>query len=130
LQKLRTDALERGLGVGHGLLLQRRVDAGQQLSLLHLVVEIDKELGNLSRDLRADLNRRDGVERAGRGNGRLQIAALDGCESIRGGLARKRRAMDEHGHACEHDHQGGGDERFLSHDGLHNAALVIHLSGM
>ncbi len=41
LLELRLVALDAGLRIAHGLLGQRRVDAGDELALLHVIVEVD-----------------------------------------------------------------------------------------
>ena len=55
---MRLRALELRLRVLHGLLLQRRIDAREELALLHVVVEVDVDLRDLPGHLRADLHRR------------------------------------------------------------------------
>ena len=54
-----------------------RVDPGQQLALLDRAVEVDEELLDLARDLRADGDRRDGGQRSRGGHHRGERAALD-----------------------------------------------------
>ena len=79
---------------------------------------VGQQLGDLSRDLRADADRGHGVERAGGGDGGLHVAAGDGGEAV------LRRLLGEgnlsHQDADESDDRdcGNGDERFLSHASL------------
>ena len=72
----------RGLDLGLGLvdlgLEDVRVDARDDLPLLHLRVEVGMELPDVPRHLRADLHRDHGVERAGGRDGGDEGAAGDG----------------------------------------------------
>ena len=72
----------RGVDLGLGLidlgLEDVRVDASDDLPLLHLRVEVGVELPDVPRHLRADLHRDHGVERAGSRDGGDEGAAGDG----------------------------------------------------
>ena len=81
---LRLHLLEARRRIGHALLGDGRVDPGEELPLLDVVVEVDEELGDLSRDLGADADGREGLERPGRGDDRLQVSALDRREAKHG----------------------------------------------
>ena len=89
------------------LLLQRRIDAGQQLTLLHLLIEVGIDRGDLPRDLRTDLHGRDGTQCAGRGNRRLEIAAGYGREPVGRSLARIGSTVDRDATSGEHDYGCG-----------------------
>ncbi|MBV6418272.1 MAG: hypothetical protein CMLOHMNK_03082 [Steroidobacteraceae bacterium] len=79
---LRATALDPRLRVAHRLLEQRRVDARDQLSLPHGVIEVRMDCDDAARDLRADLHRRHGAQRAGGRHRGADIGALDLREAI------------------------------------------------
>ena len=62
LLALRAGAIEPRLRLRHGLLLQRRVDARDQLALLHVIVEVGEDRGDLTGHLRAHLHGGHGAQ--------------------------------------------------------------------
>ena len=58
-----------------------RIEARQHLPLAHQRVEIGVQLLDGARHLRADLNRRDGLQRAGRADRFREVAARDARRS-------------------------------------------------
>ena len=67
------------------------VDAGDELSLLDGRVEVDEELADLPRDLRADLDGGDGIQVARGRHRRRDGPDLDSCGAVLGGLAAALR---------------------------------------
>src|ERR1019366_4374356 len=59
---LRLHLLEIRLGIGHALPGDGRIDPGEELALLDMIVEVDEELGDLSRHLGADAHGRYGLK--------------------------------------------------------------------
>ena len=68
---------QRRLGLAHACGVGLRIQRGERLTLDDLVVEVDQQLGDLPGELRADLHRDHGIQRAGRGDRGPQVAALD-----------------------------------------------------
>src|SRR4029077_86128 len=80
-------ALQLRLRLLHCLVLQRRIDAGEQLPLSYVLVVVGVDSRDLSGDLGADLDRLHGTEGTRGGDGRLHVAALDDGGPIDWGLA-------------------------------------------
>ena len=114
---MRLIALDVRLRVHDCLLGKRRIDASQQLSLLHMIVEVDQQFRNLPRNLRADADRGNGVERAGSGHRGLHVAFFNGHEPERRRLARLSHSIEQGGGYGDEGDRNDGDERFLVHDG-------------
>ena len=89
---------------------ERRVDAREELALLDVVVEVDEQRRDLPRDLRADADRGDGIERPGRRDDGLEVAPLHDDEAECGRLLRERKVADEQRrHGDSRDEAGQGD---------------------
>src|SRR5262249_47184233 len=102
---------ELRLSVLHGLLLKRRIDTREQLTFLYLVVEVDEDLGDLTRDLRADLHGANRTQLAGGGHRRLERRPLDGRGAICRTLASFRASI-EPGRAAKHCARNCGRRNF------------------
>ena len=81
--ELRLGALDAGEPLLHRLLQQHRIDAGEELALLHLVVEVGMDGRDLTGHLGPDLDRGDGAQGAGGRHRRLDVAALHRGEAVR-----------------------------------------------
>ena len=124
----RQRALHLRLRLLHSLVLQRRIDAGEQLPPSYVLVEVGVDGRDLSRDLGSDLDRFHGTEGTGGGDGWLQAAALDGGGAIHRRFASvgplvKPAATDEDDHAdrgrgnlpeCGKREEESGKRYFLS----------------
>lgn len=67
------------------------VDPCQRVALVDAVVEVDEEVGDLARQLRADLHGVDRLQGARRGDDLLELPALDRRGDERGRFRRGRR---------------------------------------
>ncbi|MCU0897823.1 MAG: hypothetical protein MUC55_10010 [Burkholderiales bacterium] len=108
-EQRRSRRLDVSFGLAHFELERFRVDLRDQLALLDRRVEIDEQILDLPRHLRADLDRRHRRERSGCGDDRSERAALDLDETIGPGRLVRRDPLPE-GETCESDeHCAEGD---------------------
>src|SRR6185312_1787843 len=92
-----------------------RVDAGDDLVLLHLGVEVGVELLDLTGDLGADLDRDHRVQGAGGGDCRRDGAACDGGGAKRGLAAHALRVEVAADEAAGQDEDENGPEDSALH---------------
>ena len=105
VEELGPRCFEIGLGLAHLELEGLRVDAREELALLHLAVEVDEQLLDLARDLRTDENRGDRGQRARSRDDGGDVAALDLGKAVRrvAGCGAERLPGDAgSGRECQH----------------------------
>src|SRR5690606_13426717 len=97
------------------LLQQGGIDSGEELPLLHVVVEVDEDLRDLAGDLRSDFHRLRGLEVAGTGDGRDHVPPRHRHEpvAVRGVPAPREDHPDTDGDDRDH----GGSEQGSLHSG-------------
>jgi hypothetical protein len=85
LIELRPEILDLGAARKHASLIDRRVDLRDQLAFLHRVADFDRDLPQLSRDLRADIDERLRTDLRERRYRFFEVALDHGLQAVGGG---------------------------------------------
>ena len=95
---------EIAFGLQHSAFEQRRINLRDQLSLFDAGIEIHKEMRNRPRNLRADLNRDDGIDRARGLHDLANVPAIRlGGKVLRLVLPPKFKSDEDRGHDYDSD---------------------------